>query len=284
MTHTLAVSPVPGSQCDQAEDSIDFWTLGSTTGWLTPCAGLCCVALDRSLLHIHHPSGSAALVSGQQACLMWRDKQSYVLLQTPKLPFNSYSQTQAFQWYLRRIRGAPKSCLGPICISSEFVLETKGTYNELQILTPGKLCAHLWASSSGPLSRVWGTWLSSCRRTHTQHAFPGEDEWYVHMHLAAVSIEVWCWKLPHTWHCVLSDTYLDMNNSTFRPYTAGFRLRLRNLPTSTFAPVFACPGWLCLHVDPWRCVKTAACFTCNGETKTDLSGKTCTVSLIYYSC
>lgn len=261
-----------------------FWTLGSTTGWLTSDVGLCCVALDRSLLHIHHPSGSAALVSGQQACLMWKDKQSCVLLQTPKLSFNGYSQTQAFQWYLGRVCGAPKSCLGCVRIPSEFVLETKGTCNELQTLTPGKLCAHLWSSSSGPLSRVWGTWLSSCRRAHTQHAFPGEDEWYVYTQLAAVSIEVWCWKLSHTWQCVLSDTHSDTNDSTFHAYPTGFRLGLWNLPTSTFTSVFAYPGWLCLHVDPWRCVKTTACFTCNGETKTDLSEKTFTVGLIYCSC
>lgn len=73
MNHTGAVSLVPGSQCHHAEDSSDFgpWVqLVSASPWARGC-------IIWLWLHIHHPSGSAALVSAQLACLMWKDKQSH---------------------------------------------------------------------------------------------------------------------------------------------------------------------------------------------------------------
>lgn len=79
MNHTAAISRVPGLQCHQGEGSVGFgpWVQLLSA---SPLAREC--VLGSREVSVAHPSrrSSAALLLAQLAGLMWKDKQSCVVL------------------------------------------------------------------------------------------------------------------------------------------------------------------------------------------------------------
>lgn len=79
MNHTAAISQVPGLQCHQGEGSVDFgpWVQLLSA---SPCVRECVLgSKEVSAAHPSHRSSAAPLLA-QLAGLMWKDKQSRVVL------------------------------------------------------------------------------------------------------------------------------------------------------------------------------------------------------------